>query len=72
MKMTTARLQQKADTILLIKPICHELDPIAQEPNPKDGFAVNGVSATMEQPIVNRRAVLLCGKTGMYDKGLFV
>jgi hypothetical protein len=26
----------------------------------------------MEQPIVNRRAVLLCGKTGMYDKGLFV
>jgi hypothetical protein len=23
----------------------YELDPIAQEPNPKDGFAVNGVSA---------------------------
>jgi hypothetical protein len=82
MKMTARLQQRRPDTTVLFDvklknkaQYAYELDPIAQEPNPKDGFAVNGVSAIQyygtDQLLIVERSHSV-GKNSLYDKSLFV
>jgi hypothetical protein len=81
---TTARLSNKGGLIRLYSfdvnwknkaQYAYELDPIAQEPNPKDGFAVNGVSAIQyygkDQLLIVERSYSV-GKQACTIKSLFV